>query len=117
MRTAGLLVICALALSACGGTGTPKRSLGATSVSFASGPISSACLKAGRKSANRNLCGCIQGVANRDLSSADQRLAATFFRDPHRAQVIRQSDRASHEVFWKKYKAFAARAEGTCRGF
>jgi hypothetical protein len=41
-------------------------------------------------------------------------LAATFFSDPHRSQEIRQSDRSSHEVFWKRYKKFGARAQQMC---
>lgn len=80
------------------------------------GLISRACLKADRKAATRSLCGCIQSVANQTLNKTDQRLAAKFFKDPHQAQVIRQSDRSSHETFWKKYKAFGQTAEAMCRG-
>ncbi|WP_136439385.1 arginine transporter [Pacificoceanicola onchidii] len=122
MKTVGVMMVAVLALSACGGGDRNKRNYGgatisrAASVSFASGPISQACLKAGRKAANRRLCGCIQGVANRDLSSSDQRKAVPFFADPHKAQVTRQSDNPSNEAFWKRYKAFAARAEQTCKG-
>lgn len=132
MKTVGLLMVAVLALSACGGGDRMKRSYGggsygspktygvsitrAPAVSFASGPISQACLKAGRKAANRRLCGCVQGVANRDLSGSDQRKAAGFFSDPHQAQVVRQSDNPGNEAFWKRYKAFAARAEQTCQG-
>ncbi|WP_425037972.1 hypothetical protein [Primorskyibacter sp. S187A] len=78
------------------------------------GPISRACLKADRPAANARLCRCIQAAADRDLSRADQRLAAGFFRDPHRAQEIRQSDRPSHERFWERYKRFGARAQAMC---
>lgn len=76
--------------------------------------IRKACLKAGRPAASRALCGCIQSVADQSLNRRDQRLAATFFKDPHKAQVIRQSDRASHEAFWLRYKAFGSQAEETC---
>ena len=76
--------------------------------------IKKACLKAGRAGATHALCGCIQKVADRRLKSKDQRLAASFFKDPHKAQVIRQSDRKAHEIFWKKYKAFGAAAEEEC---
>jgi len=76
--------------------------------------IKKACLKAGRAGATHSLCSCIQGVADKRLKTKDQRLAATFFRDPHKAQVIRQSDRRSHEVFWQKYKIFGAAAEEEC---
>ncbi|WP_425102462.1 arginine transporter [Tropicibacter sp. S64] len=121
MKAAGMLMVAVLALSACGGGDRNRASYGGTvtrsaQMSFAMGPISKACLKAGRKGANAQLCGCIQGVANRDLSSSDQRTAVKFFTDPHQAQVIRQSDNPGHEAFWQRYKAFAARAEQTCQG-
>lgn len=80
------------------------------------GMITRACLKADRKAASRSLCGCIQGVANQTLTRSDQKLAARFFKDPHKAQEIRQSDNARHETFWKKYKAFGKTAEAMCRG-
>ena len=86
---------------------------GSTSVAGA-GLIERACLKSDRKAANRALCGCIQQVADATLSRTDQRLAAKFFRDPHMAQEIRQSDRAAHEVFWKRYKQFGETAQGYC---
>ena len=76
--------------------------------------IERACMKSDRKAASRSLCGCIQDVADATLSGQDQRLAARFFRDPHMAQQIRQSDRRNHEVFWKKYKAFGRTAESHC---
>jgi len=79
------------------------------------GPISRACLQSDRKAANRSLCTCIQKAANTHLSRGDQRLAASFFKDPHKAQEIRQSDRRSHEVFWKRYRAFGSTAETYCR--
>ena len=85
-----------------------------TSAVFA-GPIERACLKADRKAASRPLCNCVQQVADLTLDSGDQRLAATFFSDPHRAQVIRQSDNNGHEKFWKRYKQFGANAESYCR--
>ena len=78
------------------------------------GPIERACLKADRPAASRALCGCIQSVAGAILSRSEQRKAASFFKDPHKAQEIRQSDRRSHEAFWKRYKRFAASAEATC---
>lgn len=115
MKQAVILVAC-LALTACGGGNRSERGAAPAQVRMASGPIADACLRAGRKAASRRLCGCVQGVADRDLSSADQRLAAGFFADPHRAQEIRQSDNLRHEAFWQRYKAFAARAEQVCRG-
>lgn len=111
-------MICAFALAACGGgRDRVDRYYGGASTQFASGPISQACMTGGRKAANRRLCGCIQSVADRKLTGSDQRMAATFFRDPHKAQEVRQSDRGSHEAFWKRYKAFAASSEEICRGY
>ncbi|MEL7211632.1 MAG: hypothetical protein AAGK92_03150 [Pseudomonadota bacterium] len=79
------------------------------------GPITRACMQSDRKAASRSLCNCIQKAANTHLSRGDQRLAASFFKDPHKAQEIRQSDRRSHETFWKKYRAFGSTAETYCR--
>ncbi|MCH2163794.1 MAG: hypothetical protein MK098_03950 [Marinovum sp.] len=78
------------------------------------GPISRACNASDRKAANPRLCRCIQRAANATLTRSDQRIASKFFRDPHRAQEIRQSDRRSHEVFWNRYKRFGARAQSMC---
>lgn len=78
------------------------------------GPIGNACKASGRAGASRALCGCIQAVANQTLTRSDQRAAAAFFADPHRSQELRQSDRASDERFWKRYKAFGAAAERRC---
>jgi len=85
-----------------------------TAPAATSGTIESACLKSGRAAVSRALCGCIQDVADLTLDRSDQKLAATFFRDPHRAQEVRQSDRRGHEIFWKRYKAFGATAETYC---
>lgn len=87
---------------------------GACSGMAGAGVIERACLKSDRGAASRSMCGCIQQVADLTLTRRDQRLAASFFGDPHQAQVIRQSDRAAHEVFWKKYKAFGANAQNYC---
>lgn len=76
--------------------------------------ISNACLKADRKAATRQLCGCIQQAADRTLSNRDQRAAAKFFADPHKAQETRQSDNAAKERFWKRYKEFADVAVAYC---
>lgn len=77
--------------------------------------IERACLKADRPAATKPLCRCAQGAADRTLSERDQRLAATFFKDPDRAQEIRQSDSRAHEAFWKRYKNFRDYAELRCR--
>lgn len=104
-----MVMICALA--ACGG-----RSVRAPAgVTFASGPISQACLAAGRANASRPLCTCVQGVANQSLSDADQRRAARFFDDPQLAQDTRQADGAGAEAFWQRYTAWADRAASLCQ--
>ncbi len=117
MKQAILMTAC-LALVACGG-GNSRTERGYTGggvqVRTASGAVADACVRAGRKEANTRRCGCVQAVADQDLSASDQRLAVTFFSDPHRAQEIRQSDNPRHEAFWQRYKAFAARAETVCR--
>lgn len=113
MRAIGILVVAAL-LAGCGGgrySETPAQVM-----RLSSGPISSACMGSDRKARSRQLCGCIQTVANQDLSGSDQRLAVRFYSDPHHAQEIRQSDRASHEAFWRRYSGYAERAEALCRG-
>ena len=76
--------------------------------------IEQACIKSVRGAGNRALCGCIQDAANLTLTTKDQRLAATFFADPHRAQEIRQSDRRNHEAFWERYQNFGQTAETFC---
>ena len=78
------------------------------------GPIERACLESPRKAANGRLCDCIQRVADQTLSRSDQRQAAKFFRDPHRAQEIRQSDNRQHEAFWLRYKEFGSHAAAVC---
>ena len=52
------------------------------------GPIDSACIRSDRARGNAPLCGCIQQVANQTLSRSDQRRAASFFRDPGKAQAL-----------------------------
>jgi hypothetical protein len=79
------------------------------------GPMERACNKSERRASNRSLCNCIQQVADFKLSNKDQRLAASFFKDPHKAQAIRQSDSRSHEAFWQRYKDFASVAGASCR--
>lgn len=130
MRTLILLATC-LSLAACGGYRKAERDLGriprasTTTVGgvqspapapmrFATGPISRACMASDRKARSRERCGCIQAVANDTLSASDQRLAVSFYSDPHRAQEIRQSDNSSHERFWLAYKDYAETAAAVC---
>jgi len=78
------------------------------------GPIERACQQSDRGAGKRQLCGCIQQVADITLDRRDQKMAAKFFSEPARAQEIRQSDRDSDEVFWRKYRAFGTAAESYC---
>lgn len=106
-----------LLLAGCGGGGKSKPNRGAPlrSAPMAFGPISKACMSSDRKARSRALCGCIQAVADKTLSGAQQRRAVKFYSDPHLAQETRQSDRANDERFWKAYKAYGNQAESTCR--
>lgn len=92
-----------LALASCG-----------ASTRGVNGDVAKACVASGRDAANRSLCSCVQQVANQSLNASDQRRAAGFFEDPQTAQDTRQSDRASDEAFWARYRAFADRAEASC---
>ncbi len=78
------------------------------------GTISRACQKSDRSGATRSMCRCIQQVANQNLSRNDQKLAASFFEDPHKAQQIRQSSSRSHEKFWLRYKDFGSVVSSSC---
>lgn len=97
----------------------PSLALAATFVfaiaapSFA-GPIENACLRSDRKGVNRQLCGCIQQVADMTLRGSDQRKAASFFKDPDRAQKVKMSKSQSDDDFWDRYVAFGQQAEAYC---
>jgi len=67
-----------------------------------------------RQAAAPRLCKCIQVAADATLDRQEQNLAATFFADPHQAQVIRQSKDRSHGLFWERYKDFSALAKAFC---
>lgn len=82
----------------------------------AAGPIERACLNSDRRAANRQVCGCIQQVADMTLRGADQRRAARFFADPDSAQDVRMSKSDRDNEFWDRYKAFGAAAESQCAG-
>ena len=88
--------------------------LGLSATTALAGPIEQACLRSDRDGVSRNLCGCIQNVADVVLNYGDQRRAAGFFSNPQKAQDVRQSDRASDEAFWLRYKAFGDHAESNC---
>jgi phytoene dehydrogenase-like protein len=78
------------------------------------GPIEQACRTSGRPQATLALCACIQQAANGTLSRADQRRAVRFFRDPHKAQEVRQSSRPADSAFWQRYRTFGETAELRC---
>lgn len=100
-----LLIIGALAsMAACGGGSR-----------VVSGDISQACLEADRRAASPALCSCVQQVADQSLSRSEQLRAVTFFLEPQLAQDTRQSDRASDERFWERYRAFTDLASEICR--
>ncbi|PRX38425.1 hypothetical protein SAMN05216257_10344 [Meinhardsimonia xiamenensis] len=82
--------------------------------SASAGPIERACIRSDRPAASRELCSCIQQVADIVLTRSDQRLAARFFRDPDLAQRIRQSDSRNHESFWQRYRSFGEAAQSYC---
>ena len=85
--------------------------------SFAhAGPIENACNRSERKAANRQLCACIQQVADMTLRGADQRRAASFFKDPEKAHKVWMSKSNADDAFWKRYKAFSAQAQAYCAG-
>ena len=108
--------LCAASLLAgCGGGGAVGGGrLDAPIRSFATGPIYAACLRSDRPAKSSGLCGCVQASADATLGRSEQARAVSFFRDPHLAQVTRQSDRPGDERFWTRYKGFVDVAERTC---
>ena len=106
-----LLTAAILALVACGGG---NRFQGGGQVAFASGPIQQACQAAGRKSASRARCGCIQAVADWTLSPQDQRRGAGYFSNPQALQDARQSDGTANARFWEAWKAYGREAAEFC---
>ena len=102
-----------LSLAACGGRAPVSR--GGPILLYAEGPMQQACMASDRKARNKALCGCIQAVANGELTAGDRRIAARFWKDPQRAQDMRQSDNPRHEDFWRRYSAYGQTVERTCR--
>ncbi len=76
--------------------------------------IERACLRSDRDARSRVLCGCIQDAANLTLSARDQKTAATFYRDPQKAQDLRQSPNRASRRFWDRYKEYAEVARTFC---
>ena len=98
-----IFIVAAVAFCTAGTTGAAEARV-----------IERACMQSDRQQANRALCGCIQLVADITLSRRDQKMAAKFFRDPHRAQEVRQSSSPNDAQFWTKYRAFGQSAESYC---
>lgn len=111
-------LVALLALVACGGGRSAGQRGYAPAVQFASGPIQKACQAQGRKAASRARCGCVQAVANRELSASDQRRGVKYFKNPHALQQVRQNqdNNASNRRFWAAWKAYGQRAAQVCSG-
>jgi len=88
--------------------------LAGTAVAANAQVIERACLRADRDQASPAVCGCIQDAANLTLNARDQKLAASFYGAPQKAQDIRQSNRPSHIRFWARYKDFLEAAQAFC---
>lgn len=116
MKTTVLALVAATALSACGGGATNYTTRGAFAPIqlYATGPLQRACMSQGRKAASSARCGCVQAVADRELSGSEQRRGIKAFKDPHKLQQWRQSDRTSDNAFWSTWKAFGQTAARAC---
>lgn len=116
MKTPVFALLALSTLAACGGGSSNYTSRGAYAPTqlYATGPLQRACLSQGRKAASSARCGCIQAVADRELSSSQQKRGVKAFKDPHKMQVWRQSDRASDNAFWDVWKAFGQTATRLC---
>jgi hypothetical protein len=79
-----------------------------------SGPIERACNKSSRDAANRQVCLCIQSVADQILNSTDQRRAAKLLNNPEKAHEVWQSQRPADDAFWERYKVFGVQVETSC---
>ncbi len=116
MRTTVLILVAVTALSACGAGKSVTRAVFAPATLDANGPIKRACLAQNRRAATSARCGCIQAVADRELSNAQQRRGVKAFKDPHKMQEWRQSDRSSDNAFWDVWKAYGQTASRLCGG-
>ena len=110
-------IIALVAVSIVAGCGTGKavtRAVFAPATLDANGPIKRACLAQDRRAATSSRCGCVQAVADRELTNAQQRRGVKSFKDPHKMQQWRQSDRASDNAFWDVWKAYGQTAARLC---
>ncbi len=85
---------------------------------FATGPIYNACQAGGRKAASKARCGCVQWVADQELTDGQQRRGAGFFKNQHGLQEVRQSSErnAANGKFWDAWKAYGQSAARQCKG-
>ncbi|MEQ6249913.1 hypothetical protein ABMC89_13550 [Sulfitobacter sp. HNIBRBA3233] len=117
MKRIAVALVALATLAACGGghkTSYSTRGYLAPTQLYATGPIQRACLAQDRRGATSQKCGCIQAVADKELSGSEQRRGVKAFKDPHKLQVWRQSDRASDNAFWSTWKAFGESATRVC---
>jgi hypothetical protein len=118
MKSTVLALVALTTLAACGGGANNITTRGAFAPVqlYATGPLQRACMTQGRRDATSARCGCVQAVADQQLSGAEQRRGVKVFKDPHKIQEWRQSDRASDNAFWASWKAFGSTAERVCTG-
>ncbi|MBI6630156.1 hypothetical protein JAO82_09720 [Pontibaca sp. S1109L] len=88
------------------------------SIAFAApasaGAIDRACRQSDRGASAPQLCGCLQAVANTTLKRSEHRRVAKFFKDPHMAQEVRQSNRRPDADFWLRYRSFGEQVRQVC---
>ncbi len=98
--------------------------LGALSLSTVAVPaqagstIARACLSTPNGAAAPALCTCIQNVADKTLSAAEQAVGAQIFLEPHMSQEIRASANrggAMDAHFWQRWNDFGAKAASACQ--
>ncbi len=116
MKSAVLALVALGTLAACGGGASSYTTRGAYAPPqlYATGPLQRACMAQDRRAATSSRCGCVQAVADRELSSTEQRRGVKAFKDPHKMQEWRQSDRTSDNAFWSTWKAFGESAARYC---
>jgi len=114
MRVVAVLMMIALLAGCGGGSARAPAQKAAYANASTSGPIAQACLRSDRKARSVALCGCIQQVAHMTFSGGDQSRGATFWRDPHKAQEVRQSDNPATEAFWKRWRQFGETSQAVC---
>jgi len=61
------------------------------------------------------MCACVGAAADLTLTGRQMRDGARFFRDPQRAQDVRQSSRSTDETLWRAWRNFGETAEAMCR--